>query len=128
MQLHPEKPRLDATGARLVVIGNGSPGFIAGFRERTKYDGEIYTDPERRSYTALSFKRGARASVHPGTAFAVVRALAEGFRQTGVEGDGTQVGGVVIVAPSGEIVYRYASTHAGDHPAIDTLVDALSRR
>ena len=53
MQLH------RASIPNLVMIGNGAPMFIAGFREMTGYTGPIYTDPSLAVYKAAQLKRGA---------------------------------------------------------------------
>ena len=57
MQLHRDKHKLDAAGVELVIIGNGAPNFIEGFREQTKYDGPIYTDPSLATFKAAELLR-----------------------------------------------------------------------
>jgi len=45
VHLHARLDGIEKAGAKLTVIGNGSPSFIAGFREQTLWDGAVYTDP-----------------------------------------------------------------------------------
>jgi NAD(P)-dependent dehydrogenase (short-subunit alcohol dehydrogenase family) len=54
-----------------------------------------------------------------------LRALRSGSRQTGVEGDPWQLGGVFVLRPGGELAYRYVSAEAGDHPPLDDVLAAL---
>jgi hypothetical protein len=91
--------------------------MIARFRKNTKYDGAIYTDPGRKTFAAAGLQAGGVTSqLHPGAAFAAVRALAKGFLPKTVQGDPWQLGGVLVVTPAGETLYRYESRYAGDHP------------
>ena len=57
VQLHHEIDRIHRAGGEVVVVGNGAPHFIAGFRELTGYRGPLYTDPSLESYRAASLKR-----------------------------------------------------------------------
>jgi hypothetical protein len=125
VQLHRERHRLDEVGVDLVIIGNGTANFIAGFRERSGYEGVIYTDPERAAYKALGLRRGVRSTFSPGAVKNAVKAYRQGFRQIGTQGDALQQGGVFVVAPSGDSLYSYRSQRPGDHPPIDDLVAAV---
>lgn len=127
MQLHRERHAFEAEGARLVIIGNGAPYFIAGFRERSGYEGPIYTDPELAAYSALELRRDLRSTFSMGTLRRSVDAFRKGFRQTETQGDAFQQGGVFVVAPGGEVIYQFRSQHAGDHPPIEELVTAARR-
>jgi hypothetical protein len=49
----------------------------------------------------------------------------KGFRQTKTQGTALQNGGVFVIAPSGEMPYRYISDFAGDHPDPEKPVAAL---
>lgn len=126
VQLHRRIQDIRAAGAELVVIGNGAPHFIAGFREVTGYDGPLYTDPSLAAYRAARFKRSAWRLVHPKAALHAARALSRGFLQGRTQGDAAQQGGVLVVRPSGEVVYRYASAMSGDHPDLDEVLAALA--
>ncbi|MEM9491694.1 MAG: peroxiredoxin-like family protein, partial [Myxococcota bacterium] len=113
MQLHRAKRDIEQTGARLIVIGNGQASFIAGFRERTEYDGLLYTDPSRRAYKALGLRRGLK-TLKLRSAARAVGAFRKGFRQVGVQGDAMQQGGVFVVDTEGRSVFQYRSSYAGD--------------
>jgi hypothetical protein len=127
VQLHREKDRIHAAGAELVVVGNGAPHFMQAFREDTGLDGPLFTDPTLATYRALEFRRGVAATVFsPRTWAHALRAMRAGFRQGRTQGDAFQLGGVLGVRPDGEVVYRYASAEAGDHPPVEELLAAIS--
>jgi hypothetical protein len=56
-----------------------------------------------------------------------LRALRGGFRQGAIRGDPYQLGGVLVVRRSGELVFRHVAEDAGDHPDLGEVVRAASR-
>jgi len=54
-----------------------------------------------------------------------MRAFAGGHRQTRVQGDAKQLGGVFVISPGPELRYSYRSRFAGDHPDIAEVIAAL---
>ena len=112
-------------GAELVIVGNGAANFAAAFREDFALDGPLFVDPELRAYRAAGLRRGRVELLSPRLPRNALRALASGSRQTGVQGDPWQLGGVFVLRPGGELTYRQASREAGDHPPIDEILDAL---
>jgi hypothetical protein len=125
VQLHRNVDRIHGAGAELVIIGSGTPNFIAGFRETTHYGGPIYCDPGLASYRAAGLRRGAFRTINPLTIAMGVRALARGNFQGRTQGDATQQGGVMVVLPPGQVVYEHVSDVAGDNAAADEVVEAL---
>ena len=114
-------------GADLVVIGNGAPHFIAGFRENTGYRGPLYVDPSLAAYRAANLKRGLLRTLNPSVAVKAVGAWRRGARQGGFEGDLAQQGGVLVILPSGEVPYWHVSAIAGDNAPAEEVVAALER-
>jgi hypothetical protein len=110
----------------LVIIGNGAPNFIAGFREQTGYTGPIYTDPTLAVYKAAQLKRGVKTFLKLGAATATIGSLRRGFRQGKTEGDATQQGGVLVVAPDGRILYHHISEYPGDNASPDEIRSHLA--
>lgn len=120
MQLHREGIE------NLVVVGNGAPMFIEGFRETTGFTGPIYTDPSLEVYKAAELKRGVGTMLRLGAAAATIGSLRRGFRQGKMQGDATQQGGVLVIAPDGRILYHHISAYPGDNASADTVRNALS--
>ena len=119
--------RLDeirAAGARLMLVGNGSPGqaakFAKGFPGVT-----VLTDPSLDTYRALGLRRGVGATLNPGSALSAVGAALRGNRQTSVEGDPWQQGGLLLLGPGGQVLYLQRNRGAGDRPDLDRALAVL---
>lgn len=120
MQLH------RANIPNLVVIGNGAPNFIAGFRETTGYTGPLYTDPSLAVYKAAELKRGIGHVLSLRAAAKSIGTLKRGFRQGKTQGDATQQGGVLVIAPDGRILYHHISEYPGDNASPDEIRSHLA--
>lgn len=125
MQLHRDVGRLNRAGAEMIVIGNGAPHFIAAFREVTGYDGPLYTDPSLAVFEAAELKRGVGTVLDIRALVPTLKALGRGSRQGRTQGDTWQQGGVLVIAPGGEIKWHHASERPGDNAKIDAIVAAL---
>ena len=127
MQLHREGDKIRAAGADIVLIGNGEPHYIAGFRKETGYPDPVYTDPSRLSYELAEMKRGILRTVNPMPLFFAVRAMARGQMQTSVKGDKTQQGGVLVVLPGGKVIFHHSDAVPGDLAKVKDIVAALEK-
>ncbi len=125
--LIPKQAEFQNKGLRLVVIGNGDSYFIKTFREDTGFQGEIYTDPSRQSYTILQFKKGIRSSVRLKTLTTGLKAIMEGHSQKSVQGDPWQQGGVIVITPGQSISFFYANQEAGDYVEVETILMKIPR-
>ncbi|MCG8588223.1 MAG: SDR family NAD(P)-dependent oxidoreductase [Proteobacteria bacterium] len=114
-----------ARGAELVIVGNGATNFAAAFREDFELDGPLLVDPELVAYRAAGLRRGRVELLSPRLPWNALRALRAGSRQTGIQGDPWQLGGVFVLRPEGEATYAYRSREAGDHPPVDEILAAL---
>ena len=54
-----------------------------------------------------------------------IKASQKGFSQSKVLGDPWQLGGVLLMQPSGATPYLYRSRYAGDHPNIDDVIQEI---
>jgi hypothetical protein len=125
VQLHREVDKIHETGAELIVIGNGAPHFIAGFREITGYDGPLYTDPSLAVFQAAELKRGVGTVLDPRALMPTLKALAGGGKQGRTQGDTWQQGGVLVIAAGGAIKWHQASERPGDHASAVQILAAL---
>ncbi|MCX5748416.1 MAG: peroxiredoxin-like family protein [Proteobacteria bacterium] len=125
MQLHRDGHLITEAGARLVLVGNGGPSFIAGFREATGFTGPIYTDPSLAVFHAAQLKRGMRTVMNLGSLTGSIGAYRRGFRQDGKQGDALQQGGVVVIAPDNRVLWHHISDRPGDNADAQTIANAL---
>jgi hypothetical protein len=125
VQLHRSIDDIKNAGAELVVIGSGTPNFIAGFRETTGFAGPIYVDPSLAVYQAAELERGLLKTFSPFAIGKTLSALGRGARQGRTQGDATQQGGVLVIAPSGKLIWRHISKFAGDNAPPAKIIAAL---
>jgi hypothetical protein len=116
---------IHAAGAELVFVGNGRPEQAAAFASREVPGRTVLTDPSRRTYRALGMIRGVLPTLGPGSAVAAFGAALWGHRQTPVEGDPWQQGGLVLVGRGGRILFFQRNRDAGDRPDLDGALAAL---
>ena len=105
----------------LVILGSGSPQMAGFFAEDFAIATPVLTDPQRHVYAALEARRPPRwGFMDPRVAVRGLKALVQGHRQQFGNpdlGDETQLGGIFIVQPGGEVAWAHRSAFAGDHPS-----------
>ncbi len=119
------QPGIEQRGARLVVIGNGSPAQARDLRQDLDFPATLWVDPQMEAYRAAGLRRGAARALSWRTLGHTLRAWRAGHRQQGVQGDPWQLGGAFVVTPASAVVYGHVSREAGDHPAPQELLRAL---
>jgi len=125
VQLHRENAAIERAGAKLSVIGNGSPSFIAGFREQTRWDGPIYTDPSLAVYKAAELKRGVTKTLDPRALGKTIGAFMRGHKQGLTQGDTWQQGGVLVIGTDSVVKWHHASERPGDNAEARDIVAAV---
>jgi len=125
IELRKHQEAIHVHGADVFVVGNGEPDAAARFRDTFELSFPVLVDPHRRVFQLLDFRRNLGGSANPAVLLAALRAWFRGARQGKTEGDPWQLGGILIVQPSGEVSSRYASRFAGDHPKIDEVLRQL---
>lgn len=125
MQLHRDIDKIHAIGAEMIVIGNGAPHFIAGFRELTGYDGPLYTDPSLAVFQAAELKRGVGTVLNARALLPTLKAFGRGSKQGRTQGDTWQQGGVLVIAQGGAVQWHHASERPGDNASAAQIVSAL---
>ena len=120
-----EVDQIHRAGAELIVVGNGTPEQAQWFVEDVEMQTPVFTNPERELYRALGARRGILRALHPMVFVRSISALLRGHRQSGVQGDATQLGGVFVVQEDGGLSYAYRSKFAGDHPSPREVLEAL---
>ena len=105
-----------------MIVGNGNQTFAEAFREEFEIEGLLLVDPELHAYRAAGLRRGHREIASPQLIGNSFRALLSGARQTSVQGDPWQLGGIFVFAAGGDLRFQFRSAAAGDH-ADPALID-----
>jgi hypothetical protein len=121
------QPEIERRGARLVVIGNGTPEQARDLRTSLGFTGLLWVDPEMAAYRAAGLRRGASQALSWRMLGHMIRALKGGHRQAGVQGDPWQLGGVFVVAASQSTHLAHISREAGDHAGSQDILEAVDR-
>lgn len=128
-----KKDIMDASGVALVLIGPGKVEQAKAFSEQTKFQGEVYADPNQSSYEALRFVSGFTTTFTPGAGLKIIQSYMEGYRQDWklssekdtVSRGGWQQGGIIVAGPGkNNISYIHKDKEAGDDPPIEEIMRA----
>jgi hypothetical protein len=127
-QLRHEEGNARALGGALVVVGSGSPRQARRFQEDVGWEGAVLSNPDLGAFAAAGMKRSLVSTLlRPKVLGHALRAFRSGARQAHTQGDSWQLGGVLVLRPGGEVVWRYTSAEAGDHPPVAEVLAALRR-
>ena len=116
---------IEQRGVHLVVIGNGTPGQAQMLRDDLAYQGTLWVDPDMAAYRAAGLRRGVTKTLSFRMFGHLVRALRDGHRQRGVQGDPWQLGGTFLIAPPERVLFAHVSREAGDHPPVADVLNTL---
>ncbi|CAN1775658.1 Thioredoxin-like protein AAED1, chloroplastic [Linum perenne] len=134
--LHVNQDVMDAAGVTLVLIGPGSVDQARTFFEQTKFQGEVYADPNHSAYEALNFVSGVGTTFTPKAGLKIMQLYMEGYRQdwtlssesNTVSRGGWQQGGIIVAGPGKtNISYIHRDKEAGDDPEIEEVLGACCR-
>lgn len=127
MQLHRAREDFDAAGVRLAVVGQGTPRHAEHFIDEYDLDGmQVLVDPDRKTYELAGAKIATTDELfHPrivarGTKTAATERIVQGRTQ----GHNAQLGGVLVVAPGGEIAYAHMADDASDNAPVEEILKA----
>ena len=129
-QLRDANEAIESLGASVVIVGNGTPAEARTFCDEFAVPFPVFVDPERGAYEAAELRRGVRTALAPRSLRDGLRALRSGHRQSRIQGDTWQQGGVLVIVPrdgGGELVYRHADSSGGDHAPLAAILTALEQ-
>lgn len=111
-----------------MLIGQASPLQAAQFRRTQGIELAVLADEHRRSYTAAGAKTAvAQELLGPRVvAKGALATLRTRQRQTRSIGDPAQLGGVLVIKPTGEVAWAHMSEDAGDNASPDEILAAVS--
>jgi len=114
-----------ATGARVLFVGTGLPGMAKAFAGEWAGPHPVLSDPTRAVFAAAGMRRGLFSTLHWRLLANVWRAFRSGFRQTSVQGDPWQQGGVLVLGRDGTVRHRQVDRAGGDELDLDAVLAAL---
>jgi prostamide/prostaglandin F2alpha synthase len=128
VELNRARTSFERAGARLVLIGQGSPEDASRFRNQMHIDLQILADADRVTYLWAGTKLATLDElIGP---VVVGRALIAMARQRVVVGhttaDEAQLGGSIVVTPEGEIVSAHISQDASDMASVAELLAVVA--
>jgi AhpC/TSA antioxidant enzyme len=126
VQLHRDRDAFEQAGVELAVIGQGTPRHAQAFKDDHGLDFTLLVDPKRLTYKAAGAKKGSVSElVGPQVAVRALRAVArERVVQGRTIGHPAQLGGVLLVAPGGEVKWSHLARDAGDNPPNEVVLEA----
>ena len=127
MQLHGAREDLEAVGARLAVIGQGTPRHAESFVEDHNLDGmQILVDPDRKTYDAAGAKIATMDEMYNPKIIARAAKVTATDRvmQGRTQGHAAQLGGVLVVAPDGRITWGHMADDVSDNAPVEDVLQA----
>jgi hypothetical protein len=126
VQLHRDRDEFEAAGVGLTVIGQGTPKHAHSFKEDHGLDFTLLVDPDRKTYEAAGARMaGVSELFGPRVALRGLKAMAsERVIQGRTIGHPAQLGGVLVIAPGGQVVWSHLANDAGDNPPNDVVLEA----
>lgn len=116
---------LAAIGARLLFVGTGTPAMAKDFQATHGGRHPVFSDSGRALFAAAGMQRRLGTTLHWRLVKNMFRALRGGFRQTKVQGDPWQQGGVLVFDAGGQLRHQQYDGAAGDVIDLDAVMAAL---
>lgn len=127
MQLHRHGEDFEEAGARLAAIGQGTPRHAEHFVEEYGLEGmQVLVDPDRKTYRAAGAKIATVDELwHPRIVARAAKVTAsDRLGQGRTQGHAAQLGGVLVVARDGRVVWARMADDASDNPPTEEVLKA----
>ena len=122
------RSEFDEAGVRVVLVGQATPRQAAHFRRRLEIDLPVLADESRESY------RVAGAKVATAGELLGPKSVTQGLRRTfesrgkvhqgRIIGHPAQLGGAMVIAPSGEVTWSHMADDASDNASPEEILAA----
>ena len=119
---------LEAKRANVAAIGMGLTAMAADFKEKQSIPFALLVDRRRETHRALELRRGNLLDVAgPKQVVRGVKSFLTGNTQgrPAPKQDVLQLGGALVVAPGGDVLYRHVASGSEDNAPVDELLRAL---
>lgn len=118
----------EAKGARVAAIGMGLTAMAADFKDKQEIPFTLLVDRHRETHRAFELQRGNLFEiVGPKQVLRGVKGFVTGTSagRPAPKQDVLQLGGALVVAPGGKVLYEHHARSADDNAPVDELLDAL---
>lgn len=121
------REKFDEAGVSLVLIGQATPRHAAHFRRRHAIDLPILADEQRASYKAAGLKVGSLGDLlgPKSVAKGALTTLRTRKVQGRVIGHPAQLGGAIVIAPGGDVLWSQTAKDASDNASPEKILDAI---
>ena len=113
-------------GAEVVAIGMGRVDMAKHFADTRDIPFPLLVDHDRESYRALELRVGSLLDVAgPKVWVRGIKGMLGGHTSTLPKQDPKQMGGVMVVARGGDVLFLHRAQESSDNPPIDDVLNAL---
>lgn len=125
-QLRQEQEQFKRLGARVVLVGLGSPEDTAAFKVQFQVPFPMIADPEKQLFRAFQLKQAtSKALLSVGMVLKGLSAMARGHGLGIPKGDVRQLPGVFIIDTDDRIRFSHYARGPADHPSAEDLLQFL---
>ena len=127
MQLHGAREDFERENAKVVLIGQLTPRHAAHFRRRQQIELPVLADEERVSYKAAGAKVATVGELLGPSVMAkgLMTTLRTGKTQGRTIGHPAQLGGAMVIAPGGAVVWSHMAEDASDNATPEEILGAV---
>jgi hypothetical protein len=124
--LRRHEDEIGALGLRVLVVTFESHAAASAYVRETDLPWPLLIDTRRTLYEAYGMGRGNAWTIWgPATWWAYARLLLRGRRPRRSTGDVDQLGGDVLIDPSGAVVVHHVGDGPADRPGVSALFDPV---
>jgi peroxiredoxin len=129
VQLHRARDQFEAAGASLTLIGQVTPRHAAHFRRRQGIELPVLADEDRASYRAAGAKVATMGELLGPKVVAkgLATTARTGLVQGRTVGHPAQLGGAMVIAPDGRVVFSHMAQDASDNAEPEEILAVLRR-
>jgi peroxiredoxin len=129
VQLHRARDQFEAAGASLTLIGQVTPRHAAHFRRRQGIELPVLADEDRASYRAAGAKVATMGELLGPKVVAkgLATSARTGLVQGRTVGHPAQLGGAMVIAPDGRVVFSHMAQDASDNAEPEEILAVLRR-
>jgi peroxiredoxin len=125
-QLRQKEDQFQRLGARVVLVGLGTPQETAAFKDQFKVPFAMIADPHKRLFRAFHLKQASLGGLlSVGMAVKGLSTMAKGHGVGIPKGDVRQLPGVFIIDSGGRIRFSHFARDPADHPDPEALLAFL---